>query len=494
MEENNNEELTFRKIWQQIKKSGVRIVVYALIALIVCGGILGICDIFVSQSQYETRITYYYSGAELGENPWGGQEDVVSDIKSANNVSTALDKLQYSDEEKDALVNLIIRNLNVISAVDNEIVNEDGTLMSANYSYRIVLSQDSAIDKLIKSRNDYNNILSAVTTNHIENFKKKFSFSTSLGNLAVLDSYNAFQKYDTIRGHLNAFSEESKTWAEKASSFVSTSQDMSFASLNTRIQIASQKLENYLNFVLFNGINANGETQYVELKLTEAADMIAIYEEEIKTLNEVLALIMQNKDVNLPNSGTIIVNPPDPKAVTEAISLAVSNKTLAQTDKNAWETRKTYFNSQDFDSKSEEEKAELINTANALELEAINEYNALIDSYKLMIDEYNSGYNVSSLVRMTSVPTQSTNSPITMKVGLIVELMVLIIAVIVAMLVTGKKGAMVLKKKAAEEQQEVVLIENSQEVNNEQNAEPQGLPAQGLGDPTDQDIDSNDVE
>ncbi|MDE6362468.1 MAG: hypothetical protein K2L53_05770 [Clostridia bacterium] len=222
--------------------------------------------------------------------------------------------------------------------------------------------------------------------------------------------------------------------------------------------------------------------------------MIAIYEEEIKTLNEVLALIMQNKDVNLPNSGTIIVNPPDPKAVTEAISLAVSNKTLAQTDKNAWETRKTYFNSQDFDSKSEEEKAELINTANALELEAINEYNALIDSYKLMIDEYNSGYNVSSLVRMTSVPTQSTNSLITMKVGLIVELMVLIIAVIVAMLVTSKKGAMVLKKKAAEEQQEVVLIENSQEVGDEQNAEPQGLPAQGLGDPTDQDIDSNDVE
>ena len=51
MEENINSELTFKKIWQQIKKSGVRIIVYAFIALIVCGGILGICDIFVSQSQ-----------------------------------------------------------------------------------------------------------------------------------------------------------------------------------------------------------------------------------------------------------------------------------------------------------------------------------------------------------------------------------------------------------------------------------------------------------
>jgi len=494
MEENINSELTFKKIWQQIKKSGVRIIVYAFIALIVCGGILGICDIFVSQSQYETRITYYYSGAELGENPWGGQEDVVSDVKSANNVSTALDKLQYSNEEKDALVNLIIRNLNVISTVDNETVNESGVLMSANYSYRIILSQDTAIDKFLKSRNDYNNILSAVTTNHIESFKRKFSFSTSLGNLTVLDSYNAFQKYDTIRGYLNAFSEESKTWSEKAPAFVSTSQDMSFASLNTRIQMASQKLENYLNFILFNGINAHGETQYVELKLKEASDKIAIYEQEIKTFNEVLDLIMQNKDVNLPNSGTIIVNPSDTKAVTEAISIAVSNKTLAQNEKNAWETRKTYFNTQDFEGKTEAQKAALISTANTLELEAINEYNSLIVAYKNMIDEYNSGYNVSSIVRMTTVPTQSTNSPITLRVGLIVELMVLIIAVIVAMVVTSKKGAMKLKKKAAEEDaQEVVLIENSQ-VNDEANAEPQGLPVQGLEDSTGEDITPSDVD
>lgn len=493
MEENINEELTFRKIWQQIKKSGVRMIVYAVIALIVCGGILGICDIFVSQSQYETRVTYYYSGAELGENPWGGQEDVISDIKSANNVSTALDKLQYSEEDKDALVSLIIRNLNVLSTVENEVVNETGVVLSANYSYRIVLSQDPSIDKYLKSRNDYNNILSAVTTTHIENFKKKFSFGTSLGNLTVLDSYNAFQKYDTIKGYLNAFSEECNTWSEKAPAFVSTDKDMSFASLNTRIQIASQKLENYLNFVLFNGINAHGETQYVELKLKEASDNIAIYEEEIKSLNEVLALIMQNSDVSLPNSGTIIVNPPDPKTVTEAISLAVNNKTLAQTDKNSWETRKTYFNTQDFAGKTEEQKKALIGTADSLELDAINEYNALIDIYKSMIEEYNSGYNVNSLVRMTSVPVQATNSPITLKVGLIVELMVLIIAIIVAMLVTSKKGAMKLKRKAAEEgPQDVVLIEDSQTAE-AQTSEPQGLPTQGLEDPTDNNINSDEV-
>ncbi|MDE6275975.1 MAG: hypothetical protein K2M75_05485 [Clostridia bacterium] len=481
MEENINDELTFKKIWQQIKKSGVRMIVYALIALIVCGGILGICDIFVSESQYETRITYYYAGVENGEDPWGGQKDVASDIKSASNVSSALEKLQYSDAEKDALINLIIRNLNVVSTVDDEVTNDAGAVLSANYTYKIVLSQDGDIDKHLKSRNDYNNILSAITTNHIENFKKKYSFSTSLGSLTVLGSYNAFQKYDTLRGYLSVFSEESKTWAEKAPAFVSTSQDMSFASLNTRIQMASQKLENYLNYVLFNGIDANGETQYVELKLKEANDNIAIYDEEIKSLNEVLALLMQNTDTTLPSTGTIIVNPPNPNAVTEAISVAISNKTVAQTDKNAWETRQTYFNTNDFASKSEAQKKTLTDRADELELEVINEYNSIIESYKAMIEEYNSGYNVSSLVRMTAVPTQSTNSPITVKVGLIVELMVLIIAVIVAMLVTSKKGQMVLKKKVVdEEQSEEVLSENAQAVEDEQSVESQDLSAEEL--------------
>ncbi len=96
MEENNNGELTFKMIWQRIKESGVRIIVYCLIAVIVMGGILGVCDIFVSQSQYETNVTYFYSGVEDGKDPWGGSTDVISDIKSVNNVSSALQSLEYS--------------------------------------------------------------------------------------------------------------------------------------------------------------------------------------------------------------------------------------------------------------------------------------------------------------------------------------------------------------------------------------------------------------
>ena len=476
MEENNGEELTFKKVWQYIKKSGVRIIIYALVALIVCGGILGICDIFVSESQYETSITFYYSGVEYGNDPWGGQDNVISEIKSVSNVSSALEKLQYSDEEKDALVGLIIRNLNVIASAGNDVVDEDGVALSGNYGFRIVLSHDSAIDNYLKSRNDYNNLLSEITSNYIENFKNKYAISTSLSELAALDSYNSFQKYDALRGYINTFKEETNTWAEKAPDFISASQNMSFATLSSRIEIASLKLENYLSFILMKGISINEETQFIDLKLKESNDTIAIYDEEIKSLNDVLSMIMQNGEVNLPSSGTIIVNPPNPTEVTKAITEAISNKTIAQTEKNLWETRQSYFNTSNFESKSEDEKNALIADATKLELEVLNEYNAMLASYKSMIEDYNSGYNVSSLVRMTSSPRQVTTSPITMKKGLIIELMVLIIAIIIAMIVTNRKGAMVFRKKSDETDAVDIDEENS-----------------GSQDLTAQDMDSSDA-
>ncbi|MDE5654876.1 MAG: hypothetical protein K2I46_04635 [Clostridia bacterium] len=491
MEENINGELTFRKIWQQIKKSGVRIIVYAIVALIVCGGILGICDIFVSQSQYETSITYYYSGAELGEGPWGGQFDVVADITSVGNVSTALDKLEYSDEEKDALVKLVIKNLSVVSAVDEKVEETTGALLSGTYSYKIVLAQDSDIDKIIKSRNSYNNIVSAITSNHIENFKNKYSFSTTLGKLAVMGNYNAFQNYSIIKGNINVFLEESKMCDEIASSFVSTSQKMSFSMLKNRIEnVLLPKLEVYSDFVASNGIDAKNEKDYVNKMLADATSEVTRREKDVEECLEALSALT-NGTVGSPNTGTIIVNPADPETLNKAIedlNLAKAKRDLAEAEKPfGARFQKDYESAQSFADRSEAEKTTLINSANALVNEVVSEYNSLVDSYKLMIEDYNNGYNVTSLVRMTSVPTQATNSPITLKVGVIIELMVLIVSVIVAMLVTSKKGAMKIKRKMEEEQDQDVVYEN---------VEPQGLPSQGLSGPVDEveDTDPNQTD
>lgn len=463
MEENNSGELTFKMIWQKIKVSGVRILVYSLIAVIIVGGILGICDIFVSKSQYETSITYYYSGVELGNDPWGGQEDVIADIRSVGNVSAALKNLEYSDAEVDALLSPIIRNLNVIKSVGNEVKDEDDVLVSANYKYRIVLSQDSQIDSHLKSRNDYNNILSSITTTYIDTFKSKYSFATSLTKMEGVDNYNYFQRYSAIRDNIKMLSEEATTWAKKAPDFVSTSQKISFASLNARIESASLKLDSYLSHILFNGMDDMREGEYIESKIKEASDLMATYNDEITAYNEVLSTIMSNPNAGVSGSGTIIVTPPDVEEITEAIAIAVEKKSNAQSEKNVWSNYKEYFDSTDYKSKSDEQRQALRNVALDLGSKALAEYNAVIDVYKAMIEEYNSGYNVAQLVRSVSTPKQSNTSVLTLKIGAIIEIAAILVAVVVAMFVTSKKGSMKLRKnKQFAEQSSMMLIGGAQ--------------------------------
>ena len=93
------DELTFKKIWDSIKRSGVRIIVYVLIGLIIAVGVMGVCNIILTRSQYETKITYYYSGVEDGNDPWGGQMGLVNNIRASSNVRNALAKCGYEDRK-----------------------------------------------------------------------------------------------------------------------------------------------------------------------------------------------------------------------------------------------------------------------------------------------------------------------------------------------------------------------------------------------------------
>ena len=405
-------------------------------------------------------------------------------------MSGALDKLEYSDEEKDQLVRLIIRNLSVINTVTNETKDEETEeVLSGSYTYKVVLSQDSRIDKIIKSRNAYNNIVSAVITNYMENFKSKYSLDASkFDNLSVSGNYNAFQKYEIMKGNINLFIEMCDTCAEKAPSFVSTSQKMSFGTLQTRIEsIVLPKLEAYCDFVSTNGMNANRESDYVNKMLESATKDVARCEKAVEDYQQELSSLMMNGTLNPPSTtGTSIYNPPSDEILTTAMNnlkSAMSKRDVAEASKSFWERCKSnYESADDYASKTDEQKKELADAASALESEVIEDYNSLVVACKQMIEEYNSGYSVNSLVRMTSVPTQSTNSPITLKVGIIVELAVLIITVIVAMIVTSKKGAMKLKKKEQALQAEEVISQNveAQEMNEHKQDEAESEDSSNL--------------
>lgn len=456
MDENIGGELTFRMIWQKIKLSAVRIIVYALIAVILTAGVIGVCNIFMSNSQFETKITYYYSGVEAGEDPWGGQMDFVSGIKSPSNVEKALRNCKYTDEEVKNLVDPVIKNLTVSVDMSNASKNADEIITSAQYNFRIILSQSGEIDALINSKNDYTNIVSAITANYIESFKAKYSYNT---NITAIESTgnNYIIKYNNIKDNLNRFVTEVSHLNSQANNFISSEVNLSFASLLAQANIVNSKVENFKSFILTNSVNTGNEQQQIKINIENFHSQMKAKEQEIEQYQIALDTICNVPGLGSGSNGSIIITNPDYEVLLNKLMVAISEKSDLEAQYNEWVDYGKYYgiDSVTIDesgkltittSEVAETDQSLVDKAKELEDEIIAAYNGMISSYHTMITEYNQGYNVQNLVRQTSQAQATQNSPITLMVFIIVEAVVFVIAVIVAMAVTSKKGQMVLRK------------------------------------------------
>lgn len=449
MEESMNGELTFKMIWQRIKRSGVRILVYVLVALIVGAGILGIADLIFSKSQFETRITYYYEGVEEGSDPWGGQMDFVSGVKSVNNVSKALSiKCGYSEEEVAELLDPVIKNLTVITDMTDVNKNADEIILNANYNFRIILTQSSEIDKHLNSKNDYYNIVDAITSTYIETFKNKYSYSTDLSSISSVGT-NYLDKYYNIRNLLTIMKSEADSLAAKSPLFESTTQNLSFSNLSKRAEALALELDTYKYYVVTNGIDSGSEKSNIDARVQEFTDRVATYQQNVTTYTTAFETLCSQNNIIIPSDPSQIYSVVNQqgKEIIDNLIESIDLLTEAQNNLNDWTYYKTCYESADFASKPEEERNEIIANADQMEAGLIADANALLAAYQNMIKDYNESYNVQSLVRITSQATKTKDSPITLVVFIIIEAVILILAVIIAMGVTAKKGEMILRKK-----------------------------------------------
>lgn len=449
MEENTNGELTFKMIWQRIKRSGVRIIVYVLIALIVGAGILGLADVIFSKSQFETRITYYYEGVEEGTDPWGGQMDFVNGVKSVSNVSKALSiKCGYSEEEVAELLDPVIKNLTVITDTTNVNKNAEEVILNADYNFRIIITQSGEIDKYLNSKNDYYNMVDAITSTYIESFKNKYSYSTDLSAISSVGT-NYLDKYYNIRNLLVIMKSEADSLAAKAPLFESTTANLSFSNLAKRAEALALEIDTYKYYIVSNGIDSGSEKSNIDAKVQEYTDRVATYEKNVTTYTTAFEKLCSQSNIIVPSDPSQIyqiVNQQG-KEIIDNLIASIYTLTEAQNNLNDWTYYKTCYENANFSSKPEEEKNQIIANADAMEAALIADANAVLAAYQNMIKDYNESYNVQSLVRVTSQATKTKDSPITLVVFVIIEAVVLILAVIIAMGVTAKKGEMILRKK-----------------------------------------------
>ncbi|MDE5616781.1 MAG: hypothetical protein K2I78_03235 [Clostridia bacterium] len=472
------DELTFKKIWESIKRSGVRIIVYVLIGLIIAIGIMGVCNIILTKSQYETKITYYYSGVEDGNDPWGGQMGLVNNIRASSNVRNALAKCGYDDETIDLLVDDVIQNLSVIPSTANENKGENDEVISADYNYRIILTQNSKIDKHLGSRNEYNTIVSAITEEYINSFKLNYSMDTKLPAIERLGegvSLNSLQNYDELRQYVITFATESASWQAKAGNFISPSEKESFSTLTSQIASLSSELDRYRTHILTNAINGNGEKELIAIRHAEYTAESSAKQAQITTLNNALkeaSTIISTGS----QSGTVILQ--TTKELQEEIIKVSAELAKASENKELWTAyQKSYTDNENrYENMTESEQTALYDTAISMANSIIDRYNTLLTTYQGMIKDYNDGYSINSLVRVTSGAIRTNTSVLTPMIFIIILAVVIIIAVIIAMCVTSKKGAM--RIKALEKNKELIQENGSvvEDVANNESADVEVAP------------------
>lgn len=189
MNENNQaNELTFQKVFEVIKRSFVRIVIYAIVFTILGGGISAAITLATTGDiEYKTIIEYNFQSAENGKDPLGNILD-TNKIKSTLIINNALRNMAITDnEEIFKFSNILEDSLTVegyvSSQMEKEISNEPTkTYHSTRFTVKLAKN-----GKLPFKNTQYVQFLNELAKSYIEFFADFYDYGKIL-SLRIADN------------------------------------------------------------------------------------------------------------------------------------------------------------------------------------------------------------------------------------------------------------------------------------------------------------------
>ena len=278
MEENTivqQEEFTFRKFFALLKKSGKRILVYAIIAAIIGACLAVIVGITtIEKKVYSTTIEYTHKGIEKGLAPDGTTLN-QNMIKSSVVINAALTEMGYDEATVAKLAPTVEDALAVTPYISSAV--EEKIAADPTYEYiltRYSLSLETKSIPAIKS-NRYPELLNNVTKAYRDYFKETYKYDVrvtdGIGASALetpVDYYNLIDLYraqiNSVRSILGAMPDSYQTINAK---------------LSNEISILENRVSSLENYILLNNVQKEG------VSLTLAANLANRKKEcEIKSL------------------------------------------------------------------------------------------------------------------------------------------------------------------------------------------------------------------
>lgn len=459
----NKGELTFQMIWELLKKSFVRIVIYAAIAAVLAGSI-GLIVHFTTKpdTQYQAIVQYNYKGAEEGLDPWGRKLD-VSKIKSDKVVMSALEKLNYSTADAAKIKLGIVNNITLSGMVPEEameqilIIKEIATknptalndLTSVSYvstSYVISLTND---EKLNLSGSECIAILNAIVEVYISDFRKTYGYSDLLGTFIAeniaFDDYDYIQIYDLFDSQLTEIVRFLSSRMIDAGSFRHTDTKMSFEDMRVKTQnLKNYELKTLETYIMENGVQKEDinvpALTYIEERLRDITDQTTIVNtRKQSTLDEMDSFKFQYNtytDVN-GNVNSILANGEAYSALSA--NLASYNAQLAElsTTEAKWVRWENKF--KNLAAISEEERKEITVHTDKMISDLNAKVVSLMTDINSAIDEYMEVEVLKNSVLPALAATATTPEGSGLKILLIVEVLVIIVAALVAIGITKRK-------------------------------------------------------
>ncbi|MGN1043059.1 MAG: hypothetical protein ACI4SK_06215 [Christensenellales bacterium] len=257
MEENvviAEEEFTFKKFFNLIKKSGKRILVYAIIFAIIgacLAAIVGVCTI--DDKVYTTTVEYTHAGIEKGLAPDGNVLD-YNLIKSSVVINAALKDMGYDDDTVSSLSAAVEDAITVAPYVSDAIaqkIAEDPTFEYTPTRYVIGIRNNSV--KGIKS-SAYATLLNKVVEKYRDYFKTTYKyeveFTDVIGANALSTTTDYFDLIYLYDSQLNALRSSLRALPD------------SYATVNAKLMAKIDILDKYVssleNYILTHNVQKQG--------------------------------------------------------------------------------------------------------------------------------------------------------------------------------------------------------------------------------------------
>lgn len=455
--------LTYQALIALIKKSFLRIIIYALIAAFVAGAI-GVVIILLNKegTTFNAMIEYNYGGAEKGLDPQGSRLD-VGKIKSDSIVTKALIDNNFTEEERAKIKTKLISNITIAGVVPEDIMNkiliikEIATKTPSQLNELNQLSYHST-SYVISLRNEKElnltsaqctNILNSIVDNYIADFKVKYGFKNVLGTL--LGNGIAHANYDYIELH-SIYEDQLKnivSYLEDMTSvsptFRSTQNQRSFEDLKARVQaISDYDLNQFEIYIYEKGVSKKdaviAAATYIDEKVKEIDRKVASTTAGLNATNQAIAdfTFVYNTTYTDNNTTTqVLANGEAYNKLQEEARTYQTRLVELNTIKALWESRNAKIvGAADM---TEEEKQVATATAENM----LGEIDAKVKTEIGYIDQAVSEYIESEVMKngitkaLSAVKIEKDNDA--WKILAISELLIVFVAALVAIMVTNSK-------------------------------------------------------